>query len=409
MENSLRDILIDIATTAFENREVPQNIDWPLVFNAATPHGLFPLAQRSYKQTNGVTGESATSPHSDRLIVAARYMHLLHHFRRIVQALYSAGVTMIVLKGPVLAETVYPDPLLRPFSDLDLFCHEEDWATIYHTLVNLEFTALVDLPNPPAKPWCRKAYYHNQYFNQKTNVVVEIHFDLWQLGFHPRTEDLIWKRATTVTIAGLEVKSLSVEDQILHLCVHLQHHSYRKLIWFVDLALLLRRHKGQLDWDYLVQAARAEELTLPVYYSLHYLERFLGVCAPAAAMASLKPGVLRAKLHDRVWPPERVLQLDVDREIELQWREVPVARELLFSVLLLGHVAETLVHLSRLVVPPGEWLARYYSTSDPSVLRRRRLVHAPKMILGAARNLAATLRDGMQPPHREEHIIYLDR
>lgn len=377
-----------------------------MVFDGAAQHGLLPLAQRARLQSNGATAIlSGTSGVNDRVAIAARYLHMLHHFQRILQKLNSAGVTVIALKGPLLAETIYPDPLLRPFNDLDILCHEQDWASAHDVLVELEFTLVEGTPLPPAKPWRQKAFYHNQYFDQRTNIAVELHFDLWQLGFFPRTEETIWKRAITISIAGFEVQSLPLEHQIIHLCVHLQHHSYRRLIWFIDLALLLQRRKDDIDWDRLVKIARTEELTLPVYYSFHYLAQFFAVTPPDATMSSLKPGMFRAWLHDRIWEPDRVVGLGIGRDISLQWREVPVTNELLYSLLVLGHIKETIAYLSRLLIPPGKWLARYYGTDDPSILRRRRLVHAPKMMFAAIRSLVNTLSSGAPLPARDEHIV----
>jgi hypothetical protein len=155
VNSELRDRLLDIAATALEDREFPswldESTDWQELFDAAAAHGLLPLALRAYKRSNG-HAEPERSPAQDRVLVAARYMLLLHRFRQIVDTLRSAGIPAIALKGPLLAETIYPDPLLRPFSDLDILCRESDWTAAHNVLIKLGFTLTEGLPSPPAKP-----------------------------------------------------------------------------------------------------------------------------------------------------------------------------------------------------------------------------------------------------------------
>jgi hypothetical protein len=44
----------------------------------------------------------------------------------VLAALTEAGLLTILLKGAALAYTLYPDPALRPMSDLDLLIHPQD-------------------------------------------------------------------------------------------------------------------------------------------------------------------------------------------------------------------------------------------------------------------------------------------
>jgi hypothetical protein len=57
-----------------------------------------------------------TPPH---LLAGAQLGEILTAFAR-------AGVAVIVLKGPALASEHYPDPALRPFTDLDLLVRRHD-------------------------------------------------------------------------------------------------------------------------------------------------------------------------------------------------------------------------------------------------------------------------------------------
>jgi hypothetical protein len=76
----------------------------------------------------------------------------------------------------------------------------------------------------------------------------------------------------------------------------------------------------------------------------------------------------------------------IDRAV-FDFHEVPEATELVLNFLLTGRRREKLSYLRRLIAPSDEWLAYYYATSDASVLRRRRLVHGPRLLANAAHEL----------------------
>jgi hypothetical protein len=286
--------------------------------------------------------------------------------------------------------------MLRPYGDLDILCHEEDWSAAHEALLGLGYRVLQPLTAPPPKVARHKAYYHTQYFRDDTGMMIEIHYDLWWYGLRPALGEIIWQRTRPLTIAGASTRMVSPEDLVLHLSVHLHHHGYARLIWFTDLALLLHDATGPtIDWTYVVTAARREGVGLFLYYSLYYLQRLLGVGPPAGIMAALRPNPLQAWIHDRLWPPREVLSVEMSDRAVCDFHEVPDATELTLNFLLTGRRIEKLIYLGRLLVPSTEWLAYYYGTSDPATLRRRRLTHAPKLLATALGQLGGMARNGL--------------
>lgn len=66
---------------------------------------------------------------------------------KILPALDAAAVPTIVLKGPVPSRPVYPDPTLRPYSDIDLNVREPDELRVVETLLA---AGLVEVPHVAA-------------------------------------------------------------------------------------------------------------------------------------------------------------------------------------------------------------------------------------------------------------------
>ena len=60
------------------------------------------------------------------LYAAARAMRSGRQIQVVVDALEAAGIPSVLLKGPALARTVYPDPALRQSVDIDLLVRPGD-------------------------------------------------------------------------------------------------------------------------------------------------------------------------------------------------------------------------------------------------------------------------------------------
>ena len=69
---------------------------------------------------------------------------------------------------------------------------------------------------------------------------------------------------------------LSPTHQFLHLAVHGQKHSFSRLIWLVDLALVCR----QVSWGELIEQARRTGTLRPVAYALSSIAGLFGTKVP---------------------------------------------------------------------------------------------------------------------------------
>lgn len=69
-----------------------------------------------------------------------RQVRAMHDLRLCVDGFQGAGVRWAVAKGPVLANTVWPHPDMREFSDLDVLVHPADFGMALATLEDLGAT-----------------------------------------------------------------------------------------------------------------------------------------------------------------------------------------------------------------------------------------------------------------------------
>ena len=89
------------------------------------------------------------------------------------------------------------------------------------------------------------------------HVRVELHWALWADSARRLGTDGLWERSVAGTLMDRPIRTLSLEDTLLHLSIH-RTRSALRLRWVVDVAELVRRHGPQLDWPaYLERARRA--------------------------------------------------------------------------------------------------------------------------------------------------------
>ena len=93
----------------------------------------------------------------------------------------------------------------------------------------------------------------------------------WSPLPQPTGEQPFWDDAIALEIGGTQTRALCPEDQLLHLCVHGVSWNMRTPYWAADAVMLMRSRRGNLDWQRLVERARANELSLPLEHGLRFL------------------------------------------------------------------------------------------------------------------------------------------
>jgi hypothetical protein len=383
LSDATRTLLCDFAAGDLKRPLHHLEADWEKVFQGVCRNGLLGLTHRYLKQWE----PHDYPPPEFRQWVQQAYrtsairMALMYrHIGKVLAQLVESRVDYMVVKGPALAHTVYPDPVLRAFNDLDLVVRERDWAVMHQMLVKMGFKAEADLPQPPPKLVTQAVFYELKYWHQKTGFLVEVHYDdLLNAGLASREMEGFWQRAIRVDLEGVPVKALSLEDQLIHLCAHAHYHGYTRLNWFSDMAFIVRDHTAQLDWERLIQTVRVEEAQVGAYYSLRFLEQLLGVGVPGDVLTVLQPDRFRRWWHERYLPKEKVLSLQPMWRPDFSFYFTPFLKRLLPDLLVMGRRGDKLRYLLRLLLPPQTWLRDYYRLSDAQNIAVHYLLHPLKL------------------------------
>jgi hypothetical protein len=165
-----------------------------------------------------------------------------------VQSLREAGIEPIVTKGWAVAR-YYPNPGMRPYSDLDIAVSPEQESATRNVLAGSGYKA----------------------------AIVDLHIGISDLAPAPWRE--VFARSRLVSLDGCPIRVLSPEDQFRLLVAHLLRHFCHRPLNLVDVAVMLE-HEPELDWQKCLRGTHAWRRWVLAVTSM--ANRFLGTRLPKA-------------------------------------------------------------------------------------------------------------------------------
>jgi hypothetical protein len=206
---------------------------------------------------------------------------------QLLAALGGEGIPVIVLKGGYLAEAVYP-PGARGMTDIDLLAPVDDLERAGAVLQGLGYTWRYRYPVERQ----RKVLHSLPPLEKRGDYAIDLHWTLappWA-PFHLPLDEL-WRRACPVRLAGQAALALAREDLLLHLCLHAAYMEAFSsgLRPLGDIAWVIERFRGEVDWDVLAGRAAAWGAGRCAWLALSTAAELLGARIPAEALAALRP------------------------------------------------------------------------------------------------------------------------
>lgn len=304
---SERQLILNCSTEAMEPGLLHQTqellrapVRWRKVLPAAWQHGVTSLLYKNLKKVD----QGGAIPHeaSRKLLqlynrTALRNHLLFKSLGELLERFARAEVKVIVLKGPCLAQLIYTDFASRPFRDLDLLIPKEDLGKARQLLIAAGYTLMPGL--------LAAGFFHQHHFSLpfvKEDGVAKTYLELhWNLAdqFMGCTLDMenLWARARPAVLSDHHAFTLTPEDLITHLSLHLDMHGFlnraiigrcdeprfilhpfseNRLIWFTDLYEVIDRYRSRVDWAALVERSKQTGTEGSVAASLTLLNLLFG-------------------------------------------------------------------------------------------------------------------------------------
>ena len=186
----------------------------------------------------------------------------------------ACGAPPVCVKGPAVADTLYSDNRLRPFSDLDLVVPE---GALERGAAALRARGYEEVEE--FHPAFARRHGHDRHMRKRIGirtVDVELH---WRVGDDPTCSALnhpFLASSTCVTIGGTEVHTPPPAEQLVCLSAHLLSDRTKRLIWVQDLALAAESASAT-SWRRAFELADQLGLLWVVHRALDYAARHLGL------------------------------------------------------------------------------------------------------------------------------------
>jgi hypothetical protein len=230
-------------------------VDWNEFLRLAEQHGVLPLAARN------LIGHGCELPaeidqrlRSEYEANLRRSLWFTSELARIAQHFERRRLRVVPYKGPALAQSLYGDPGLRSFSDLDFLVPAADFERAKTVLAEMGYQPSKEFSAAVERLWLRTGY-ECSFDGAAGKNLVEL-----QWGVLPRfyaidldVPELV-SRAGRAVVGRCEVPNLSPEDLLLVLCLHAAKHLWTRLIWVADIAEALRTQS--IDHAQVLERAR---------------------------------------------------------------------------------------------------------------------------------------------------------
>jgi hypothetical protein len=133
----------------------------------------------------------------------------------VVPALRAAGITSVLLKGPAIAQWLYPEGG-RYYGDVDLLAAPTDVVAAEAVLGDLGFHPPSPTRTPqPARAWRRDGH----------PVAVDLHHSLRHVQAPPQTVwEVLSADTVDITVAGTTVAVLGLPGRAFHIALHAAQH-----------------------------------------------------------------------------------------------------------------------------------------------------------------------------------------
>lgn len=207
--------------------------------------------------------------------------------------LNNVGIQPLIVKGIMLAESLYEDPAMRTFGDFDFIFSPEEYQQAYDAMSvfqNKSKTGISSsfVTNPGAEDDFLlnielKSYGEIKYMSIPEKI----------LGYNYQREmTKAYAKSKSIYSSIGNIRILGESDLLQYLCTHYMKHlvaNSASLASLFDIALLICKYDKSLDWDEILRSSKGNLMYPPLKLS----SRWLGSDIPYTALKKLKTNASR--------------------------------------------------------------------------------------------------------------------
>ncbi len=242
----------------------PPDLNWDEVFRLLEENRLAPHFSVFAKKHEGMF------PYALRKkLTESRYANLLYgdqckkEVKEVLEGLTGAGIPVIVMKGWVLIQWLYHgDHGQRFCEDIDILVPKSFVPQAEEKLGKLGYGAVEEVDPGYSHRFSNAQAYQkvNHHASHWRQFAIGFHWGLTHVPYYDESRintDDLFSRSCLIRVAGVEVAELSFEDQLVYTCAHLalHHRNTERLLNYFEIAAIIQRAGGEMDWQAVVDRA----------------------------------------------------------------------------------------------------------------------------------------------------------
>lgn len=290
----------DAEAAANPRQLLRQDLDWDYMLLMAQRHRIIPSLHHYLVTECPETIPAEVSSRLEKLNQENTRSNLLltGELLKLVDLLEAHGIEAVPFKGPTLALWAYGDVGRREFGDLDILVKKQDVPAVRELLVSEGFTARPHLSAAQQAATLRFDCSHN--FANEKNVWLDVHWDFVVPYASVQIDtNKLWDRLQPISVNNRKLKTLSVEDLLLILCLHGFTHLWERLGWISDVAALIDSQE-KIDWSLLIKNADRMGSRRILALGLHLASNLLGASVPPEVWNNAPADATVVELADQV-------------------------------------------------------------------------------------------------------------
>jgi hypothetical protein len=288
---------------ALDTLELDHNAEWDDLAVTAIAVGLAPLLHWRLTQVDPLPATMAIAKLAvTRQAHAKRNESIGRQLAELLAAFTQQKIDVLVLKGALLAPTVYAEAALRPMNDIDLLFRPEDMFKVGPVLENLGYQGKHKAADQGPGVTKHLSTYRragdaastpNPYLSAGGDRMVEPHGSLEESWFGLKVDITpgVWERAVPLSLHGQPAYRLSTSDMLLHLAVHATFHVIMGASVFVqlyDIKQVVEVWPVELNWSLVLNLTRKAKAQAFVYAGLYWAKTLYRAAIPDAPLIALE-------------------------------------------------------------------------------------------------------------------------
>lgn len=271
--------------------------DWDGFWELSRFNKTPPLVYENFKKTGAwdqVPAPTQTIFEEEANRIAKKNLERVERSKIFLGQFVEEGIEVSIIKGVAYAELFYFNTGYKRMNDIDILVKKKDRKRIYEIYDELGYFFVGERIKDNLEKNDKLQHVGPAFVSRDMKCVIGTQWGLkTPLGPYKLNYDKVWDRVRDFDFHGLPLKTMSPEDHLHHLCLHLGYFkvSARDLM---DLYNLTRYFGKAFDWDLFMEISTESKTENVVFHALSTANRLCPSFGMQEVAARVRPRTKRA-------------------------------------------------------------------------------------------------------------------